>query len=116
LKPQETLYDHLVFALKYEGVNLLFFKKLFQKIEKVIVENLVKGKPPGQYSRKIRFLFEWLMQDQLDIPDLKAGNYVPLIDEAQQYASSLSIVGAGRSVRQVLNRFPKTSCSDYNKL
>ena len=28
-QPQDTLYDHLVFALKYEGVNLLFFKKLF---------------------------------------------------------------------------------------
>ena len=25
-KPEDTLYKHLVFALKYEGINLLFFK------------------------------------------------------------------------------------------
>ena len=25
-QPKETLFHHLVFALKYEGINLLFFK------------------------------------------------------------------------------------------
>ena len=29
-EPEDTLYKQLVFALKYEGVNLLFFKKLFE--------------------------------------------------------------------------------------
>jgi Fic family protein len=104
-QPKETLYDHLVFALKYEGVNLLFFKKLFQKIEKIIVEKLVKSEPHGLYSRKIWFLYEWLMQDQLDIPDLKAGNYIPLIDEAQQYASSLSI---NSTRHRIQNNLPGT--------
>jgi hypothetical protein len=28
----DTLYKHLVFALKYEGINLLFFKKLFSTL------------------------------------------------------------------------------------
>ena len=28
-QPDETLYGHLVFAIKYEGINLLFFKNFF---------------------------------------------------------------------------------------
>jgi hypothetical protein len=31
-QPKETPYNHLVFALKYEGINLLFFKKSFDKL------------------------------------------------------------------------------------
>ena len=31
-EPEDTLYKQLVFALRYEGVNLLFFKKLFEKL------------------------------------------------------------------------------------
>ena len=29
--PDDNLYSQLVFAIKYEGINLLFFKKLFQQ-------------------------------------------------------------------------------------
>lgn len=104
-QPQETLYSHLVFAIKYEGLNLLFFKKLFQKIEKATIENWVKSEPLGQYSRKIWFLYEWLLQDNLEIPDLKEGNYVQLIDEEQQYTSSASINSPRHRIR---NNLPGT--------
>ena len=36
-KPQDSLYGHLTFALKYEGINLLFFKKLFEKVDKAAI-------------------------------------------------------------------------------
>ena len=90
-KPAETLYDHLVFALKYEGINLLFFKKLFEKISKQQVVELIQTEYSGQYARKIWFLYEWLMNDQLPIPDLTIKNFVPLIDNKIQYASPVSI-------------------------
>jgi len=67
-QPIDTLYGHLVFALKYEGVNLLLFKKLFDKVDKTIIEDLVKNEPLSQYSRKIWFLYEWLLQVLLNIP------------------------------------------------
>ena len=89
--PIDTLYGHLVFALKYEGINLLLFKRLFEQVEKSTIESWIKSEPLGQYSRRIWFLYEWLMQKHLDIPDLKEGNYVPLVDEELQYASSVSI-------------------------
>ena len=40
-QPEETLYKQLVFALKYEGVNLLVFKELFKKLDKKDVEAIV---------------------------------------------------------------------------
>jgi Fic family protein len=103
--PVDTLYGHLVFALKYEGINLLFFKKLFGQIEKSTVENWIKSEPLGQYSRRIWFLYEWLMQKHLNIPDLKEGNYVALIDEELQYASSGSIKS---SRHRINNNLPGT--------
>ncbi len=104
-KPQDSLYGHLTFALKYEGINLLFFKKLFEKVDKAIIESIVIKEPLGLYSRKIWFLYEWLIQLVLDIPDLKEGNYVPLIDENLQYSISKGI----KSTRhRILNNLPGT--------
>jgi hypothetical protein len=81
------LYTHLVFALKHEGVNLLFFKMLFKLLSPNTIELWIIKEPQSQYGRKIWFLYEWLMQKKLDIPDLKTGNYVPLLYDTLQYAS-----------------------------
>lgn len=85
--PEDTLYDHLVFALKYEGINLLFFKKLFDTIDKKSIEEIIKNEPLGIYSRKIWFLYEWLLDYRLNIENLKEGNYILLVDDEQQYAN-----------------------------
>lgn len=90
-EPEDSLYRQIVFALKYEGINLLFFKKLFQKLPTEEVKMLVQIEPIGQYSRKIWFLYEFLMQHKLEIPDLNQGNFVNLIDEEIQYASPTPI-------------------------
>jgi Fic family protein len=87
-QPDKTLYKQLVFALKYEGVNLLLFKKLFEKLSLKEVMHLLQIEPTGQYSRKIWFLYEWLMKQNLDLPDLSIKKAVPLIDEKLQYAIS----------------------------
>lgn len=104
-KPAETLYDQLVFALKYEGINLLFFKKLFEKISRQQVVDLVQTEYSGQYARKIWFLFEWLMEEHLPIPDLTIKNFVPLIDETIQYASPVSI---NSNRHRIKNNLPGT--------
>ena len=101
-KPEESLYRQLVFALKYEGINLLFFKKLFLGLDKTQIVELLSIEPTGQYSRKIWFLYEWLMDDRLDIPDLKIKNPVPLIDEKIQYA----IPGTSSPRHRIINNLP----------
>ncbi|TDE31571.1 Fic family protein [Flavobacterium ranwuense] len=102
---EDTLYKHLVFALKYEGINLLFFKKLFQSVSKEEIKNIIQSEPTGQYSRKIWFLYEWLLQEQLPIPDLTIKNFIPLVDEELQFASPVPI---NSSRHRIKNNLPGT--------
>lgn len=102
--PEDTLYKHLVFALKYEGVSLLFFKFLFKKLEKQELIDLLQIEPSGQYSRKIWFLYEWLTDEILPIPDMAFKNFVPLIDEKIQFA----IKGNRSSRHRIINNLPGT--------
>jgi Fic family protein len=102
---EDTLYKHLIFALKYEGINLLFFKKLFQTVSKKEITNLILSEPTGQYSRKIWFLYEWLMQEQLPIPDLTIKNFVTLIDDDIQFGLATS---TNSSRHRIKNNLPGT--------
>ncbi|MDT0645893.1 Fic family protein [Zunongwangia sp. F260] len=103
--PEDTLYKHLVFALKYEGVHLLFFKKLFLKLSSKQIYNLLKIEPTGHYTRRIWFLYEWLLDKELQIPnaDIKI-KYTPLLDEKLQYAIS----GENSSRHRITNNLPGT--------
>ena len=102
--PEETLYKQLIFALKYEGVDLLVFKKLFEVLKKTELEEMIQQKVQGQYSRRIWFLYEWLMDTKLNLPDLKTGNLVPVVDEKIQYA----IDGVSSPRHKVINNLPGT--------
>jgi hypothetical protein len=104
-KPQDSLYNNLVFSIKYEGINLLFFKKLFESVDELVIEELVKNEPFSQFSRRIWFLYEWLAQKTLNLPDLKKGNYVPLLDWNLQYT-----IGKGDNSprHRVRNNLPGT--------
>ena len=101
-EPKDNLYNHLVFSIKYEGINLLFFKILFKKLNENEIIDLLSIEPSGQYSRKIWFLYEWLMCKKLYIPDLTFKNYVPLLDEKLQYA----IPGYRSSRHRIINNLP----------
>jgi len=104
--PEDSLYKQLVFALKYEGVNLLFFKKLFSKLPEQEIIELIQIEPTGQYSRKIWFLYEWLFNKELNISnaDVKI-KYTPLLDNKIQYA----IKGKESSRHRIINNLPGTS-------
>jgi hypothetical protein len=90
--------------LKYEGVDLLVFKKLFECIGASTVKEILQIEPTGQYSRKVWFLYEWLMDEKLDIPDLAIKKAVPLIDEKLQYA----IKGVSSPRHKIINNLPGT--------
>ena len=105
-QPKETLYGQLVFALKYEGVNLLFFKKLFEKLTNNEAVALLQNEPLGKYSRRIWFLYEWLMDKRLPFEDLKSGNFVPLVDDSLQFALSESTNSSRQRIR---NNLPGTA-------
>lgn len=84
-KPNEDITSHISFALKYEGVDLFILKRVFQFIGAEIVEKMIIKEPTSQYSRRVWFLYEWLIGEKLDIPNLKTGNYVEIINPKIQY-------------------------------
>jgi Fic family protein len=102
--PEDNLYKQLIFALKYEGINLLVFKKLFEVLSDQEVEAFIKIEVLGQYSRRIWFLYEWLMGKKLSILDLDRGNMVPLVDERIQF----TIDGVRSSRHKIINNLPGT--------
>jgi len=103
-QPEDNLHKQLVFALKYEGINLLVFKKLFETISQKEIETIVQQEILGQYSRRIWFLYEWLLNKKLDIDDLNRGNPVPLIDENLQFA----VKGISSPRHRIINNLPGT--------
>jgi len=88
--PKKVFYDHLVFALRYEGIDLAVLNALFAKINKSDLEQAIIRQPNSLYARRIWFLFEYLQEIELDIPDLTQGNFVHLIDIKLQYAGPSS--------------------------
>ena len=78
--PTDTLSGHLEFALKYDGINLQLLYELFNKVKQEEIVDLIKQRQSGIYSRKIWFLYEFLLDAKLPIDDLEAGNYIALLN------------------------------------
>ena len=101
----EALYKQLVFALKYEGVNLLVFSALVKHYSEKELNLLVSIEPTGQYSRRIWFLIEWFLGKELKaIPNLTKKSYVNVIDTSLQYA----VRGIKSARHSVINNLPGT--------
>jgi hypothetical protein len=102
----QALYNHLVFALKYEGVNLLVFAKLHEKLTNKEILELVNIEHLGQYSRRIWFLLEWVSGKQIKgKPDLTKKSYVPVVNEKLQFA----VKGTKSPRHLVINNLPGTN-------
>lgn len=101
----EALYKQLIFALKYEGVNLLVFSFLTQHYTTNQLTKLVNIEPTGQYSRRIWFIIEWILEYELEEKEnLSKKSYVPVIDIKHQYA----IKGTKSPRHLVINNLPGT--------
>jgi hypothetical protein len=102
----EALYNHLVFALKYEGVNLLVFAKLNESLTNKEILELVNIEPSGQYSRRIWFLLEWVSGKPIKgKSDISKKSYVTVIDEKLQFA----VKGVKSPRHLVINNLPGTN-------
>lgn len=112
-KPDNDLTAHLAFALKYEGIDLYILKNFFQHTGNEPVLHMIKKEPTSQYSRRVWFLYEWLMGEALDIPDLKTGTYVEIVNPKLQYTSS----SINSTRHRIKNNLPGTPafCPMINK-
>jgi hypothetical protein len=87
--PTDDLHGHLVFALKYEGVQPDILNALFHAIAGDEITAMVRAQPTSAYSRRIWFLYEWLRQDTLPLDNTRKGNYVDLVDSSQQFTGPI---------------------------
>ncbi|MCX7548548.1 Fic family protein [Xanthomarina sp. F1114] len=84
-KPNNDIISHIIFALKYEGLNLFILKQVFLNLSEKNIKEYILTEPTGQYARRIWFLYEWLLEKTIDIPDLKTGSYVEVVNAKLQY-------------------------------
>ncbi len=86
--PGDTLGDHLEFAFKYDGTNLVILAGLFQVVEEAEILKHVRSKPTGKYVRCLWFLYEFLTGKMLPLDDLKQGNYIDLLEPDEYYTTT----------------------------
>ena len=78
--PDKTPVDHLVFALKYDGVALSVLAAVFAAMGGQPLVKAIETQGPDKYLRQLWFFYEWLMDARLELPDLHQGNYVDALD------------------------------------
>lgn len=103
--PGDSVYDQLVFALKYEGIQLLILKKTFNKIDRWELANFIQSTPTGRYHRKLWYLYENLTGNQLDLQDLTKGNYIDLVNPKKFFVGKLIQVQRQRINDNLLGSF-----------
>ncbi|MGY4404319.1 hypothetical protein ACVIYL_005122 [Bradyrhizobium sp. USDA 3315] len=86
--PEASLEGHLTFALKYEGLDLALLKRLFLAVKDEDVAEIVRQKPTGIYTRRIWFLYEWLLGHELRLPAADKVSYVDAVDTDIQFAGA----------------------------
>ncbi len=100
--PEDTLAGHLEFALKWEGVRLSVLAPLFRAVKAGDVTAFIRKQPTGKYARRAWFLYEWLTDGRLDLPDAGKVRSVPLLDPDRQIALEEGMLSSRHMVRDNL--------------
>ena len=79
-KDPDDLVGQLIFALKYDGVDLLVLRAAFEAIGPAPLQQALVAAPTSAYLRRLWFFYEFLLEQPLEIPDATAGPYVHLLD------------------------------------
>ena len=104
-QPAPTLAGHLTFALRWEGVDLAVLAALFKAVPAEDVAAVVRATPTGGAARRVWFLYEWLTDRDLDVPDPGKVGLVPVLDPDLQFAIQ---PGRGSTRHKVLDNLPGT--------
>ncbi len=75
-----TVFEHLDFALKREGLHLQLLRGVLPRLASDKVAAFVRARPTGANARRVAHLYEFFSHQRLPLADLTMGNYVPLAD------------------------------------
>ncbi len=100
--PPDTFPGQVEFALKWEGVDLAVLSALFRVVPHADLAEAVRQKPTGAYARRLWFLFEWLTDRTLDLPDPGKVKAVLAVDRDRQFALADGPISSRHKVRDNL--------------
>jgi len=72
--------NHLEFCLKHEDIDMLLLKNILKAWQEKDLLQHISASPKKILSKKIWFLYEFLLNKKLPIDDLPAGKYDDLLD------------------------------------
>jgi hypothetical protein len=81
-------FDHLIFALKYDGVDPYALAQVFASTDRDELTRRIAAQPTSRYTRRLFFLYERLTQRPLDLPDATQGPWCPALDPAANFTAS----------------------------
>lgn len=87
-------FGDLRFALRYEPVALDVYLAIFQALDARQLEDWIRSEPTSIFARRAWYLYELLMEKQLDVPDVIPSGYIDLLDP------EIHFTGARRLVRR----------------
>ena len=102
--PDASVEGHLTFALKNEGLDLAILKRLFLAVSDGEIVELVRQKPTGLYTRRIWFLYEWLLGRELKLSSADKVSYVDAVNTELQFGGT----GQNSGRHRVRNNMPGT--------
>lgn len=80
----DGLYENLKFAMRYEPVHIGVLKAAFEKIDARNLANWIGEESTSMYARKLWYLYELLIGEILDLPDVAPTGYVDLLNPKLQ--------------------------------
>jgi len=97
--PGNVPLAQMVFALKYDGLDLDIFSKVFQHIKPEEMSDFVAETPSGRFARQLGFWYEELTGREVPLRKKVTGNYEVLLDPEQYVASPHDVKSARWRIR-----------------
>lgn len=87
-RPDDTTLADLLFALRYEGINLQVLSLLFAKRSAQDIQPFIDTSPQSVFARRLGYLYEWLTGESLSFATPSRSSYVSLLDQNLQFGLS----------------------------
>ncbi len=98
---EETVQAHLIFASRHEDLDLLVLKRIFLAVSEREMTKYVRSAPTGPTVRRIWFLYEFLTEKVLNVPDSGKVSNIDLLDTNRFFVGE-GIVSVRHRVRNNL--------------
>ena len=85
----DTDFLHLEFAIKYDDISLDFLNTVFKKVDPLEISDNIRKTPASKYARIIGYLYEFLTENDIELPKPVTANYINLLDEERYITGTI---------------------------